>query len=87
MKKRAGVRIKITLLTTGFVFILLVLTMFASNAIIIFAIKHGWITARPEQSIIPVPERNHQHYYRHSHFPFYEPSSPAPSSYADPGNT
>ncbi|MCI9620742.1 MAG: HAMP domain-containing histidine kinase [Dorea sp.] len=53
MKKRAGVRIKITLLTTGFVFILLVLTMFASNAIIIFAIKHGWITARPEQSIIP----------------------------------
>lgn len=27
--------------------------MFASNAIIIFAIKHGWITARPEQSIIP----------------------------------
>ena len=53
MKKHAGVRIKITLLTTGFVFILLVLTMFASNAIIIFAIKHGWITARPEKSIIP----------------------------------
>lgn len=53
MKEHAGVRIKITLLTTGCIFILLVLTMFASNAIIIFAIKHGWITARPGQSIIP----------------------------------
>lgn len=53
MKETAGVRIKITLLTTGFVFILLVLTMFASNAIIIFGIKQGWITARPGGSLVP----------------------------------
>ena len=44
MKEQAGVRVKMTLLTTGFVFILLVLTMSASNAIIIFAIRHGWIS-------------------------------------------
>lgn len=47
MKEHTGVRIKITLLTTGFVFILLILTMFASNSIIIFAIRHGWIKAEP----------------------------------------
>ena len=53
MKKHAGVRIKITLLTTGFIFILLVLTMFASNAIVIFAIRKGWITAQPGTPLIP----------------------------------
>lgn len=53
MKRHTGVRIKITLLTTGFVFILLVVTMFASNSIIIFAIKKGWITARPGASLTP----------------------------------
>lgn len=53
MKEHTGVRIKITLLTTGFVFLLLVLTMFASNTIIIFAIKHGWITARPGEPMVP----------------------------------
>lgn len=53
MKEHTGVRIKITLLTTGFVFLLLVLTMFASNTIIIFAIKHGWITAEPGATMIP----------------------------------
>ena len=53
MRKHTGVRIKITLLTTSFVFILLVLTMFASNAIIIFAIKKGWITAQPGVPHIP----------------------------------
>ena len=53
MKKHAGVRIKITLLTTGFIFILLVLTMFASNAIVIFAIRKGWITAQPFTPLIP----------------------------------
>lgn len=40
MREQAGVRIKITLLATGSVFILLVLTMFASNTVIIFAIRH-----------------------------------------------
>ena len=55
MKQHAGVRIKITLLTTGFVFILLVLTMFASNILIIFAIKHG----RTSIKTVSVPERNH----------------------------
>mgnify|MGYP007093300408 CR=1 FL=1 len=53
MRGHAGVRIKITLLTTGFIFILLVLTMFASNAIIIFAIKNGWITAQPGAPLMP----------------------------------
>lgn len=53
MKRHTGVRIKITLLTTGFVFILLVVTMFASNSIIIFAIKKGWITAHPGASLTP----------------------------------
>lgn len=53
MKKHTGVRIKITLLTTGFVFLLLVLTMFATNTILIFAIKHGWSTAKPGEPIIP----------------------------------
>ena len=53
MREHAGVRIKITLLTTGFVFLLLVLTMFASNTVIIFAIKHGWTTARPGEPVIP----------------------------------
>lgn len=53
MKEHTGVRIKITLLTTEFVFLLLVLTMFASNTIIIFAIKHGWITARPGEPMVP----------------------------------
>lgn len=53
MSSHAGVRIKITLLTTGFVFLLLVLTMFASNTVIIFAIKHGWITAEPGGRMIP----------------------------------
>lgn len=54
MKGHAGIRIKITLLTTGFVFILLVLTMFASNAVIIFAIKNGFITAEPGGSLKPL---------------------------------
>ena len=54
MKKRAGVRIKITLLTTGFVFILLVLTMFASNTLIIFALKHGWIKSEPGAHLVPL---------------------------------
>ncbi len=53
MKSHAGVRIKITLLTTGFVFFLLVLTMFASNTVMIFAINHGWITAQPGGHMIP----------------------------------
>ncbi|WP_286152401.1 HAMP domain-containing sensor histidine kinase [Sporofaciens musculi] len=53
MKQHAGVRIKITLLTTGFVFILLVLTMFASNILIIFAIKHGWFKAKPGPQLKP----------------------------------
>ena len=53
MKSHAGVRIKITLLTTGFVFFLLVLTMFASNTVMIFAINHGWITAEPGRRMIP----------------------------------
>lgn len=53
MKEQAGVRIKITLLTTGFVFILLVLTMLASNAIIMFAIRHGWIKAEPGAHLKP----------------------------------
>lgn len=54
MKEQAGVRVKITLLTTGFVFILLVLTMFASNTIIIFAINHGWIKAEPGSHLKPL---------------------------------
>lgn len=53
MKEQAGVRVKMTLLTTGFVFILLVLTMSASNAIIIFAIRHGWISAEPGAPLKP----------------------------------
>ncbi len=53
MREHAGFRIKITLLTTGFVFTLLVLTMFASNAIVIFAIKNGWIDAQPGAPLIP----------------------------------
>lgn len=54
MKEQAGVRIKMTLLTTGFVFILLVLTMLASNAIIMFAIRHGWIKAEPGAHLKPL---------------------------------
>lgn len=54
MKEHTGVRIKITLLTTGFVFILLVLTMFASNTLIIFALKHGWIKSEPGARLVPL---------------------------------
>ncbi len=53
MKKRVNARIKITLLTTGFIFILLVLTMFVSNAIILLCVKHGWIQSRPGASMFP----------------------------------
>ena len=54
MREQAGVRIKITLLATGSVFILLVLTMFASNTVIIFAIRHGWIKPEPGGSMMPL---------------------------------
>ena len=54
MKEHTGVRIKITLLTTGFVFILLVLTIFASNTIIFFALRHGWIRTEPGAHLKPI---------------------------------
>lgn len=53
MKGHAGMRIKITLLMTGFIFILLVFTMFASNTIIIFGVRHGWIANGPSTPLIP----------------------------------
>ncbi len=53
MKEHMSVRIKITLLTTGFIFLLLVVTMFASNAIIIFAIKNNWISAKSGDPLTP----------------------------------
>lgn len=88
MKSHAGVRIKITLLTTGFVFFLLVLTMFASNTVMIFAINHGWITAQPGGHMIPFLFQNGIiSIIIGTNFKlFHEPFAFAPSSRLNPGN-
>lgn len=52
MKKRSGFPTNIVLLSTGIIFILLTLTMFISNTVILFLLEHG-IMDRP-----PVPERS-----------------------------
>lgn len=46
MKKRTGYPANIVLLSTGIIFVLLTLTMFISNAVIIFLLEHG-IMDRP----------------------------------------
>lgn len=53
MKKKSAFPASIVLISTGIVFILLTLTMFISNAIIIFLAKHGFITAHPGSSLLP----------------------------------
>lgn len=44
---------KITLITTWFVFLLLVLTMIISNTITVFCMRHGLIDSRPGDSLFP----------------------------------
>lgn len=47
MKKRTGYPANIVLLSTGIIFILLTLTMFISNAVIIFLLEHGMMDRPP----------------------------------------
>jgi len=51
--KKSGFPTNIVLLSTGIVFILLTLTMFISNTIIILLAKHGFIASHPGKSLLP----------------------------------
>ncbi len=54
MKKRTGFPAKIVLLSTGIIFILLTLTMFISNAVIIFLLEHDIMDRPPHPgSLLP----------------------------------
>lgn len=51
--KKSGFPTNIVLISTGIIFILLTLTMFISNTIIIFLSRHGFIDSRPGRSLLP----------------------------------
>lgn len=54
MKKQTGFPTNIVLLSTGIIFILLTLTMFISNAVIIFLLEHGIMNRPPHPgSLLP----------------------------------
>lgn len=54
MKKRIGFPTNIVLLSTGIIFILLTVTMFISNTVIIFLLEHGIMDRPPEPgSLLP----------------------------------
>lgn len=54
MKKRTGFPTNIVLLSVGIIFILLTLTMFISNAVIIFLLEHGIMDTPPHPgSLLP----------------------------------
>lgn len=54
MKKRTGFPTNIVLLSAGIIFILLTLTMFISNAVIIFLLEHGIMDTPPHPgSLLP----------------------------------
>lgn len=54
MKKRTGFPANIVLLSTGIIFILLTMTMFLSNAVIIFLLEHGIMDRPPHPgSLLP----------------------------------
>lgn len=55
MKKRMGFPTNIVLLSTGIIFILLTLTMFISNTIVIFLLKHGIMDRPPEPGMSFLP--------------------------------
>lgn len=55
MKKRSGFPTNIVLLSTGIIFILLTLTMFISNTVIIFLVEHGFMDRPPEPGMSLLP--------------------------------
>ncbi|MCI8638159.1 MAG: HAMP domain-containing histidine kinase [Coprococcus sp.] len=55
MKKGIGFPTNIGLISTGIIFILLTITMFLSNAIIIFLLEHGFMDRPPEPGMSLLP--------------------------------
>ena len=53
MKKKTGFPTNIVFISTVIIFILLTLTMFISNTVIIFLSKHGFMIGPPERSLMP----------------------------------
>lgn len=53
MKKRTGFPANIVLISTGIIFILLTLTMFISNTVIIFLSRHGIMMGPPGRPLLP----------------------------------
>ena len=84
-KLKLNFRAKMNLLTTGLIFVLLLLSTFLGNGVMILLIHHGFINAGPPSSQIPLLIQDHQYYHWHLDHTFNQPPATQTSPYIGRG--
>ena len=83
-KLKLNFRAKMNLLTTGLIFVLLLLSTFLGNGVMILLIHHGFINAVLTDSASD-PDRDHQYYHWHLDHTFDQPPATQTSPYIGRG--